>query len=961
MFGWHLDGPTWPETPDGNRFALDAAVVGPRGLVELLETRLGVNGLARPAALRIARYLSRLRSVDDGRAFCSRSLAADGWATARLLLGWRDALVAGGWVASSGLWSGGRLGHIALAETGADESLAAGLADRVCSAVSNIRAPSPIDELELADSPEHLPLAWRRLLDALAAAGTKVVRRPLPTPGQNSDLARVQAMLGNRGLARIRHQLPAADADALALRGRAPSSRFDVLSSTPASSSGPRDQAGRRLDALTTKVGDGCGPGTLQGDGSFAMVRCDNELVAADIAAEWLAASPEANGDVVIVRQGDGTVLDAACHRLGLPRPGGSRLSPFRGALQSLPLAFETAWQPLDPERVLELLLMRGSPIPHGTGRWFAEVLRDFPGTGGGRWRQAWEKAEKRLSEELAAGGLDEPGRDRKLRKTLADWRQWLEPVRYPRDAGVPAKAADAICRKVQAWAIGRASTNADGIYLEAAGAASALAETIAASGLDPITKPQLDRMIDAVIAEGIARPGTVAEAAPWTAVDNPAQIWSEAQSVLWWGFSGSGTGVRALPWTAAERDELAAAGVALLAPEAAAALQLDAERRAILAARQQVLLIEPALTAAESTASHPIWHELTGLDGLDRAVVDGRTLRCGRRAALCGRTWDLEPVAARRLPEPIRDWSMPGDLIGPREVESATSLESLLGCPLNWVLRYQGHLRQTELLDMAEGNRLKGNVAHEVLARFFSGPAPDSPEQVREQVAALLEEMLPEIGSPLLLPGMIREREDLHRNTIESAVVLVGILKSRGLSVTGTERHHSHSLEDGSKLLGSIDLELESAEGQQAIVDLKWSDWDRYRRREIAEGRPIQLAVYSRLLNAGLLKKGRRHDFPPGAYFMMKQRRLLATDAEPFPPEFRVEGDELSRVWGGVMKARDSALAELAAGRVLAAGVETEGEAASEGAETGEARIAIDPPCRFCSFGRLCGFRALQ
>ena len=62
-------------------------------------------------------------------------------------------------------------------------------------------------------------------------------------------------------LARIRHQLPAADADSLALHGRAPSSRFDVLSSTPASSSGPRDQAGRRLDALATKVGDGCGLG----------------------------------------------------------------------------------------------------------------------------------------------------------------------------------------------------------------------------------------------------------------------------------------------------------------------------------------------------------------------------------------------------------------------------------------------------------------------------------------------------------------------------------------------------------------------------------------------------------------------------------------------------------------------------------------------------------------------------
>ena len=86
--------------------------------------------------------------------------------------------------------------------------------------------------------------------------------RPVTAP-RSAD--RIQAAAGAMNpsrvccQARIRHQLPAVDADSLALRGRAPSSRFDVLSSTPASSSGPRDQAGRRLDALTTKVGDGCG------------------------------------------------------------------------------------------------------------------------------------------------------------------------------------------------------------------------------------------------------------------------------------------------------------------------------------------------------------------------------------------------------------------------------------------------------------------------------------------------------------------------------------------------------------------------------------------------------------------------------------------------------------------------------------------------------------------------------
>ena len=63
------------------------------------------------------------------------------------------------------------------------------------------------------------------------------------------------------GLARKSHQPPAADADASALRGRAPSSRFDVPSSTPASTSGPRPHAGRRLDALATNVGEICGLG----------------------------------------------------------------------------------------------------------------------------------------------------------------------------------------------------------------------------------------------------------------------------------------------------------------------------------------------------------------------------------------------------------------------------------------------------------------------------------------------------------------------------------------------------------------------------------------------------------------------------------------------------------------------------------------------------------------------------
>ena len=62
-------------------------------------------------------------------------------------------------------------------------------------------------------------------------------------------------------LARISHQPSAADADPLAVAGRTPSRRFDVVTTTPAASFGPCDPPHRRLDALATNAGEKCGLG----------------------------------------------------------------------------------------------------------------------------------------------------------------------------------------------------------------------------------------------------------------------------------------------------------------------------------------------------------------------------------------------------------------------------------------------------------------------------------------------------------------------------------------------------------------------------------------------------------------------------------------------------------------------------------------------------------------------------
>ena len=895
VFGWHLDGPTFPETPDGSDFALDGLVVGPLGLLDMLETRLGLNGPSVPAALRIAQYLARLRAIDDGNHFYSSSRIADEWSTARLVLSWRDELVSAGWSLKAATWQSSRLDTLARVEAVEELPLGPGVPDRVRSVAAKVKDARTVEKLTLVDAPESLPLVWRKLFDALAEAGAEIAQPTSRPRAVTSDLTRVQAVL----------------------RGEP---------SKP-----------------------------LSGDGSFCIVQTDDELVAADIAAEWLAAAPSENDDLVIIRQGDSTVFDAACRRLGLPRPGGSEKSPFRGALQVLPLAFETAWAPLDAARLLELLVMRGSPIPYRTGRYFADVLRDYPGSGGRRWADAWEKAEEGLRNDLSTGDEADAGIAHKVHASLREWRQWLEPQRFDRDTGIAVNAADEVCRRVQRWALRRAAGTDDSVYRQAANAAAALADTIAASRMETIPKPQLDRMIDAVVAEGTGRPGTLAEAATWTTVDDPSQIWSSCKSVLWWGFLDHGKSVTRSPWSEAEQSELSAAGSAIVPDVDLLSLRLAAQRRALLHAVDRVLLVAPAMSAGVVSATHPIWHELARLEERDHAMVDGRRLRHAERVALAERKWQLHPVKTSTVPGARREWTILGDLIGPRKTESATSLEDLLGCPMKWVLEHRAGIRESVLLDMADDNRLKGNIAHDVLAHFLAAAIPEHEQKVRIAVEALLDAMLPAIGSPLLLRGRSRDRDDVRRNTIESAVSLFHLLRDNRFTVSATERRIETPLNEQTTLVGVIDLEIKTSNKQPVIIDFKWSNNDRYRRAEIEEARPIQLATYARLLN-----DDEDMDFTPAAYFMLKQRRLLAVDTEPFPVRFRIGGSDLKAVWQSIASDRHRLLDELGNGHIVATGVPPEATV-GEGPMEADIAITVEPPCRVCAYGRLCGQRSVQ
>ena len=128
------DGRTYPDHAGAERGALDRALLGPAGLVEALEAQFGLLGPVVPKAVRTAAYLAKLRAAGDGK-FWSASFSKDAWSTAVLLLGWRDALVAGGW---SGAPPGAARPDDLSAAERAGAPLPPGLADRLTAVLAAI-------------------------------------------------------------------------------------------------------------------------------------------------------------------------------------------------------------------------------------------------------------------------------------------------------------------------------------------------------------------------------------------------------------------------------------------------------------------------------------------------------------------------------------------------------------------------------------------------------------------------------------------------------------------------------------------------------------------------------------------------------------------------------------------------------------------------------------------------------
>lgn len=888
IFGLACDGRAYPDFPGGGAGVVHAAVVGPTGLIEVLEVQLGLTGPRGAEAVRIAAYAAKLRAAlaVNPNPFYAPSFARDPWATAKALLAWRDQLTAAGW--TGGAIGSPRIDDLARAEA-QTPPLPPGAPDRLRAVLAVLadHPPLSINRITLVEPLDLLTPPYRGLIDQIEACGVEIQAASPPAAASANDLHRVQAFLR----------------------------------------SGVTD--------------------ALQGDGAFMTVEADTALMAAEAVAEWLVAGSEEDlaGTVVLSADGDTALLDRALQARGLPALGQSAASPWRGALQVLPLAFAASWAPFNAKALLDLLLLPRPPIERRAAGKLARALAREPGTGSPSWTRAWADLETDLAERFA----DHPSAEAEIAKRQTRWREWTTGGLYSRTQGMPADAARRIAARVGQWAVETAAGQSDPLLLTVAGAASALVQAIDVLGQDPLPALLVERMIEQVLAEGAQNPEHIATAGGLRCVKHPAAIWGQVDRLVWWDFKGPGERVPTSPWSLAEQAALATAGC-VLEPAAATAARISwSYANALHQARDRAVLIRPALAGGEETVSHPLAHQLNPVTQPAGLKVRWSAERLLDDAAhdLAGRRLAREIAAIVTPPQARAHWTLPASAIAKLagRKESATSFERLADCQMRWMLLDVLRLSRGRFAEIPGPDQLLGNLAHEIANQVLRpGPVADA-EDVRRQVDAVFDTLLSAIAAPLQQPEFAGELAAARTRVPAALAELARLLRAKGLEVVGTELDREAVFADGLSVLGRLDLVVRHPTEGLGVIDLKWTKSAKRRRTELAEGRALQLATYGAIADPAAAAPA------PGAYYLLNQRRLIGPVGAIVSDEEVEAARSLADTWIDLMGTwrlwRDLA----ANGAALGTGLPE----ASDHFPEGLGIIPGQEPCQYCELTSLC------
>ena len=832
-FGLRLDGEQgWRPA---NRLGM--LVLGPLGMLTLLETRLGLLRAECTQAQRMTQYRECLKRCDRPDRFYHASFEIDPIGAAATLLSWRDHWYLHGWKGESLSGAGVRIADMGAVEGSAQNLLFPSIGERLSHVAKSLsRQQSKIEQVELIDPIEAFPKRWRDVLEKLPV---RSVRTYGPSADEKTVLGRLQIALKS------------------AHEGTTPNGKIAWVD-----------------------------------DGSLRVVRAETDLVAARWVARTFTSRQE---EVAIVAEQGRSSLDATLDAVDLARQGFQDANPLVPALQVLPLALATLWEPLDVYALLQFLCHPIGPVPSYARRRLAGVIAECPGIAGPRWREVIDEIE-RLHPERAAD----------VRKAVAFW---IEHPRYSRVQGVPLTVLLERTRRVSDY-FGARLADQDPIqraasatgYGQAVTLAAAL-EALAAQGQSSITPMELEALVAQCTGRGAPNFAMQAQVGCMPSVSDPAALIESFDRVIWWQM-GAPSLPGQYPWSRGELEALARAGAELPQFDEILAQRGQDWLRPIMNARKQLVLVLPP----PGDEIHPLWQEIQWfIEGVRPEPLEELVTGRGGEA--------LPDVAHAPLLKRRRWWKLPPDVkLSLRPRESYSSLNTFLNAPYQWVLKYPARLNPSNLLAVTDGNRLYGNLAHRLIDRFFRAEGAQAlrGDALKAWFSGQFAMVVAEEGAVLLMPGRRGDYERLRSALGRALEELQRQFMAAGIDVVEPERELAGQF-PGGDLEGKADLVVRNNSGRQAIVDMKWAGANVHQDR-LAKNRHLQLALYAELL------RQETGAWPQVSYFILEASCLLAPDSGFFPEAKPVQsgiGDSTPQLWNQFVAAWNWRRSQIDAGMI--------------------------------------------
>lgn len=875
------------------RGKLGCPVWGPYELLEDLELSLGLFRRAGDAPVRTACWLERMRVHGERTRFYSRALQVDPWGTAAALLGLRDALVEAGWRGQRVLNGGARICAIAELEQSGEPELPVGMADRLAAVGAALEqgVPKRYRALTLAEAMSEWPGGWQRVFRCLGRAGVRLEQLRVHVKGAvlESDLGKVQR----------------------ALRTEAPR-----------------------------------GAVTLRGDGSLLVLTAETALEAARAAAAVLATQEAER--CVVIREQDAASLEYGLTVQGLPTQGWRPRSPWRAALQVLPLAIELAFEPKDPYRVWDLLCLPRGPFAGLVSRRLRAALQRAPGVGG----RDWEEAKRQLPQPREA-----------VLQRIADWFERPGAAR----SGATKPFILAVVERVRAWLVQQLErAREDETLRSAVQQCHVFAQVVSMDGRERFDLIALRRLMRSVSEVAAVSEWLVEGAGRCAHVDSPAALWGARETILWWPFSEQDL-PRTPAWRRRERAALAAAGVLLSDVQASLRARAESFRRCVWSATERLVLVVPQMLEGQRLGVHPLWDEIVARADLSVAACARVTLSAGALLNVTS-TRDhesvfgsvdpprvaLEPSPPLPLPGAQPSWQLDGVPWQGSKNWSAASLAVLLGCPLAWALRYLAGIRSEPWGPPAQ-HLLNGNLGHRLIEQLFRAHAfGQSQEDFDILVEQELEALFATEGAPLLRPGKVHEYAQLRRSLSRAARALRRALEDNQLTPFDVEAGFEVPWRGGT-LSGRWDLLARARDGQVLIIDLKWGR--RKYEKDLELGASLQLATY---LEASL-----RTMVPAdgAVYYSLSKAQLFGHGSGAAPHLDEVRGPSLKETWRRIERTLPLLEQCLVSGQLPVAGVASAEpllDVLGVNPTEQEEYFVVEPSkaCGYCQFDGLCGKR---